>query len=517
MLLVAPLFANLVSFESQFPGWFNDLRNSQKVKYKSLIWTKDGVVKYLSDLEKWYQDNVGFKNELVKLNSLGYRLLNTSQDRNKYIIGKKDFLFKGNLSNNVVSVSTGEFLYTTEELEDYYSYLGQVVRYFKNKNIPLYIAISPNKHTIYSEHLPEYLEMKQPTLYDQIIAYQRNPYNIIDLRAPMLNAKPAYGDLLFYKADSHWSRMGAYIAYLEIMKIISMDFPQIEILKLNDYDVAEEVQGGDLAYHANMMNWVRDFSVNMIFNHPLDSLQVNNIKGVFIKTGPDELVELSQKAIVKNDNKPLILLYLRDSFGKNLGYFLHHTFGTVVHVYILSGEAEKIDEYIEKYDPDIVLFEFVERYLNKKPLAPELWYAKELIDNSETLLELKGKEIINHSSRQVNFQSIREEKKMIVFENKSRPGPQLHFNEKFCSDSGTLCIMVRIFAPQRTIAKLFYSTLGQKKFNQANSITRKLSNGWNNVLFTLKNNELTGRFRLDPGYHKGIYKLESLEIKCLPE
>jgi len=512
------MLANILSFESKFPGWYNNLRERQKVKYKTIVWSKKGVVNYLSDLEKWYDDNVGFRNEMVKLNSIGYRCLNTSQDKNKYIVGKNDFLFIGDKLKNAVSESTGALIFSAEELQNYYGNLAEVIRYFKSKKIPVYIAIPPNKHTIYSEYLPDYLNLLYPTKYDQIIEYLGNPLNIIDLRAPILNEKAKYDDLMFYKADSHWSKLGAYLGYLEIMKKISADYPQIQVLNLKDFEVIENQQGGDLAYNANLMNWVNDFTINLTLNQPLDSLHWIESNEKFKTTGPDELVtKLFQKVTIKNKKKPFTLLYLRDSFGKNLGYFLHHTFGTVVYVYALSGEADRINKYIEKYSPDIVLFEFVERYLDSPILNPEIWFNKEACDTAESLIKLKGKDILNYTNHRVNFKVIREGKNLIEYENVEWGGSRLYFKKFDLPKVNTFYIMAKIFAPQKTVARLFYSTKREWKYNKENSMSAKLKKGWNNIFFKIDDQEFTGRFRLDPGYNKGTYKLESIELKYANE
>ena len=260
------------------------------------------------------------------------------------------------------------------------------------------------------------------------------------------------------------------------------------------------------------------FSINPTFNQPLDSLHwiINNEK--FKTTGPDELVKkLFQKVIIKNKKKPFTLLYLRDSFGKNLGYFLHHTFGTVVYVYTLSGEADRINEYIEKYSPDIVLFEFVERYLDSPVLNPDIWFDKEACDTAKSLIKLKGKDILNYTNRRENFKIIREERNMIMYENMEWGGSQLYFKEFDLPEANTFYIMAKIFAPQRTVARLFYSTKRKWKYNEENSMRVKLGKGWNNIFFKIDDQEFTGRFRLDPGYHKGTYELESIELKSANE
>jgi hypothetical protein len=513
-MLGAPIIINLTGFESQFPSWYNNLRKSQKVKYKPITWTWDGVVKYMSDVEQWFNDNFGLRNELVKLNSLAYRCLNTSQNRDKYLIGKNGFLFKGNLSNNVVSISTGSTIYGTEELEEYYQYLEGIARYFKSRDIPLYMAIPPNKHTIYSEYLPDFLKMKKPTMYDQILAYEGNPLQIIDLREPLLEAKKKYGDLLYYKSDSHWSKLGAYIGYTCIMKEIEKDFPMLNTLELIKYDVSENTMGGDLAYNANLMNWVEDFSVDLTFDKPLDSLTVFHPAGAVYRTGPDEMIDLLQNAVVKNDEKPLKLLYMRDSFGKNLGYFMHHTFGTVVHLYILSDDTENIDEYIEKYDPDIVLFEFVERYLSLKTIDPVVLFDRDLYEGSETMEKHMGEEILARSNKRYNIQVISSDSNMLIYENISGKGSRWSFEDIACPDGFSLGIMVKLHSPKRTFAKLYYAN-GSQNLSEANSIRKTLDEGWNDVFFKVKTDSFSGHIRLDLGHKKGIYKLESIELRCL--
>jgi len=155
-------------------------------------------------------------------------------------LGKGDWMFF--TVPGVQESHEGIKKYTEEELKAITSNLIQRNNYLKEKGIKYYIAIAPDKYSIYPEKLPMNLKYSRVTQTDQLIQYlsENSEVNIIDLRANIADSKEI--GQLFYKTDSHWNHNGAFIGAKTVLKRIKKDFPAIPTFKRGDYDVSEEVK-----------------------------------------------------------------------------------------------------------------------------------------------------------------------------------------------------------------------------------------------------------------------------------
>ncbi len=303
---------------------------------------------YLRAYELFFNDHYGFRSYMVKLNSeINLKVFNVSP-RNDVIIGKegwlfydsptdgaslKDFYGKANFDHNQLALIRNNLLILENE--------------FAKRNINFIIVMAPNKHTIYSEFLPDYISGNRglTTAADQIgkIA-DETAINYIDLRSSLLRAKNNYSYPLYYLTDTHWNNLGAWVAFNEIR-------PHLVSGKGNDYacecmdtviGVAENKGFGDLAIYINNQGKMKDYEMSYA------------IPGSGCSNG----IEAN-----KNYRK---LAIIGDSFAEKLVYYLSQSFGEVI-----SVKDAKIDfEVIDKEKPDIVIYEFVERYYHNLLINP---------------------------------------------------------------------------------------------------------------------------------------------------
>ncbi len=515
MLIAVPITANLFSYESKFPGKFNMLRQNQKIRYKPIKWDKEGVVHYLSNLNSWYSDNFGFRNELVKLNSLAYSIINTSAIPDKVIMGRNNFLFAGNIMGNAVSQHQGIDTFCIEELDRYHQNLATVKDFFNERGVKFYMTIVPGKHSIYDDYLPVYARKYFPDRYDQIISFGNGELDIIDLREILLEAREQYGDLVYNKSDTHWSKLGAYFAYLKIISRIKEDFPDLRPLTLKDFEVRENNVGMDLAYKLNLCNRIDDYSDSLIFYELLDTLERIEFDGTVTKLLPYEVIPDHESTIVVNKNKKLTILIIKDSFSVNLSYLLNQNFCKIIYIKRSSGKTREMTDLVKEFSPDIVLFEVGERKLNKEILDPEPWYDLETFHNAETSLKLNGKEILEFVKAKSNLQVINRSRDNLSFRIPENKRSSISFNKFNLAPASSYMIRVKIHSPQQTISKLFFTIAGQKRFTRDNSVVLKIQKGWNQVIYKIDHRNLAGVFRYDPSYRKGIYQIESIEIKYI--
>jgi len=95
--------------------------------------------------------------------------------------------------------------------------------------------LHPIKKTIYPEFIPDiYRHDLTDSLPDQIITYliENTDIEIIDLRPALIQKKS--DEQIFRRLDTHWNQLGAFYGYQEITKHLQIDFPNIDILSMED-------------------------------------------------------------------------------------------------------------------------------------------------------------------------------------------------------------------------------------------------------------------------------------------
>lgn len=515
MTLLAPIVANMISYEAVLTEKYQSLRESRRIKYMPLKGlSKADIKKYSKDFERWFLDNYGLKYEMVRANAKLYKSLGTSPLKEQYLFGKNGFMYLGNSFDNVVSISTGKNLFSKEELEEFTNNLKIYKNFFQKRGIPAYITIAPNKHTLYPEFLPSYLDINEKTKYDQIIEYEGDMLNIINLRNRLINAKTEYKDLLFYKTDTHWTRLASFIAYSEIIRILKQDFPNLYVQTMNDFTLAVDTVGGDLAYNSNLLNTVNDHVINLSYSTNLYRVETVTLSEKIDKNDPLHTINIGEEVVVINNNQEKCLLFIHDSFGATITDF-HQSFGKVVHVHPFSVDMDNIERVVEKYKPDIVLFEFVERYLNRKGLIPKSWCQIDSFHKATPFIRFQGNTILRNLQK-VKFLEPKEvNKDFIIYNNKGSKGPWLFFKKMEFPKSQSLLIEAEIYIPQNTVSVIFYNTNEKQNYNRDNSVRARLNKGWNKVYFTIPCKDLAGNLRYDPGYADGTYYLKSFEIRCV--
>ena len=165
------------------------------------------------------------------------------------IIGKSGWLFfAGELS---MDGYRGLKAFTPKELELLHRTLVDNRAALEKQGTAYLVVLPPDKHTFYSEFMPDAYTRIGPPRIEQTVAYLRaHPgVDFLDLRIALNKAKaenPARP--LYWKLDTHWNLIGAYTAYHAIVERLREKFPALHPLELSDLNRTESRKtGGDLA------------------------------------------------------------------------------------------------------------------------------------------------------------------------------------------------------------------------------------------------------------------------------
>lgn len=207
-----------------------------------------------------------------------YKIFNKSLEQDKVISGKNKFLFLGNNYENVLHKTNGIFKANQEDLEKYAKQLQDLQNWYKKQNIKLIIALAPNKHSVYKENLPNWMQTNEKTLTDNIVEFlQEKNIEILDLRS-FLEAEKKQ-DLLYYKSDTHWNELGASLAYKKLIAFLNKS--QNLNITIPDFSLQKVSRaGGDLSNFLKIntllrKNYERKYNFNFKENFEICKGQID--------------------------------------------------------------------------------------------------------------------------------------------------------------------------------------------------------------------------------------------------
>lgn len=310
--------------------------------------------------EKFYNDHFLFRGEMIRL-------------RNRVVAS---WFGKRSPEPDLVAVGSSGWLFSTGRERAIYEgkvnwsdwYENAMVRelrkraaWYKARGISFFVTIVPMKSRIYPEYLPKWFRKGTDSTLAERVAKRITGDSMIrftELQNTLVNAKPQ--GQLFYKTDSHWNGLGAWIVCRTLIKSICTEFPGITPLPEQDIAMLPQHYGpGDLSRLAGL----QDFYTEMTFNPVPGSPKARELP----KSGypPPKLfgypAEYEQVRGVPDTTLPRIVV-IRDSFfSPLLGPFSEHFSRSV---FLFDGWHYGPNyNIIEKERPDIVLLQVYEPHL----------------------------------------------------------------------------------------------------------------------------------------------------------
>lgn len=275
----------------------------------------------------------------------------------KVIIGKEGWLYLSDYGAMDDYRNIRPF--SVEQLDSIQAYLRHISKELGQQDIKFYVAVVPDKHTIYPEYLPETVRKVRPvSRLQQLTEHlkKESTFRFINLTDTLQAAKP--NGVLYFKEESHWNDRGAFIAYQKIFENIKFDFPGLNELEL---DSCESFAGKE-----------NDLDLAKILGQPIDYTEdtwkivprsFSNITttdaGVSIPPAKRFNTEYAFRKLNPLNTGPSIIVY-RDSFFGSLTPFFEQSFSEST--YIWTNDIDL--EFIKKQNPQLVLLEIAERHID---------------------------------------------------------------------------------------------------------------------------------------------------------
>lgn len=298
----------------------------------------------------WINDNLPFRNKLIELNSaIDYYVFKTATDK-LVKIGKDNWLFYSNDNQgDSIGCWQGKNMLNEEQLKNIADNCVKQKEFIESQGKEFVIFIGPNKEEIYSEYIPDYYGKKASYFKTlQIVDYikEHTDVRIVYPYKEMLEAKKQVKQNLYYKMDTHWNQIGGYVGASCLLKELGISLKPLNEIKISKQDK----HVGDLAKMLNLSNEFKTIDDNYL----LSGYNTNEVR-------TNSYSEFGVYSFSTKNADPRKIYIWRDSFTEAMAPYIAASFDEAYMRHFNTYSYEDLKEQ----DPDIVVYEVVERSIDQ--------------------------------------------------------------------------------------------------------------------------------------------------------
>ena len=225
----------------------------------------------------------------------------------------------------------------------------------------------PDKERVYGEYYPDgYTKVNEQAKIEQVYEFVRK-YTDIPVVYPIKALEKAKKDhVLFYKTGTHWNHRGAYVAYLEMMKMLKKDYPELRVLKESDFNIAPQFSADEDVANALGLDAKSTFPKE---DMTYDVFELKKPTTTVVHEFVNKKLKIETFDYVSsNPAKKLKAIFYADSQFLRMSWYVAESFKKMQHIYVGYGRDFDIPymaEDIEAFAPDILVVETGERFLNR--------------------------------------------------------------------------------------------------------------------------------------------------------
>lgn len=251
------------------------------------------------------------------------------------------------------------------------------------KDTKLIYLIAPNPVTIYADEQYDYLlsatgGKQHPTAGAQFVAYMNGAGKNEDIIVPDLLKvfNQHKNEMIYFSTDTHWSELGAYYAYKEMMGHINKDFPAAKAHELSEFTIETvNCKGGDLRsmLHIDDMTEETPFLIAN-FTETGDVYPVKRSDKIGYRIAGINWGLYPKDSYINNSSLPTAYA-LSDSYGAYLLPFAGMGFSHLRLHGANNNTPIDINE-IAKMKPDYIIFNYTDRNIDGNlGMITHLWSA----------------------------------------------------------------------------------------------------------------------------------------------
>lgn len=303
---------------------------------------------FLSEFNSWFNDHIGFREQLIFIKGrIDFKLFGKINVNDMYLGKDNELLY---FTSDMLKSYQHKNLLTDEELNQLVGNFSYINDYFNSKGIMFLYMPCYDKHSILPEQVPSSInQYGDMSLIDQIVqALNKTNVNVVDFKDKLIElGTDSYGT---WSDPTHWTEEGAHIAYLELINVINSKY-DVKVLSDDDYSVDYRLVGTNLFNRYYQLNYQKKYNIK----EPR-SVKISN--ALLEPYASDERHTVYYNSKVNNDLKVLIVgdSYINDFLLDDLAETFNYTY-MIWQEYLYKD----IVPVIENINPDIVIFEFAER------------------------------------------------------------------------------------------------------------------------------------------------------------
>ena len=299
----------------------------------------------ISQFEMSFSSNIIWKEEMANVGSNLFYLFTGDIDSIQVSLGKDNWLFYKSVTDGNLELDySGESSYSDETMREIAANLDEMNRYFAEKGVEFLVLIPPNKSQIYSDKVTEWERISDFSRTDRLVEYLKDNTEVTVLHPKEEIRRYADSYDLYYKYDSHWNTLGAYIAYENLLENLGYEIENLEELQIENKDLPNyDVVADDLARMLGMRWKFSDEQIYSVegYRYPLEA-------------DDEKIVHQKNENSVYQEK----VMMIGDSYGASIVPYFSEDFKE----FYFCHRNSYTKELMEEFTPDIVILEYVERY-----------------------------------------------------------------------------------------------------------------------------------------------------------
>ncbi len=355
-VLLSVLLAWLTYKYIEKPIRFGSAKRKISAALIAIVLFSLGGVGYLVSVTDFSKKH-GYESLLIKRKGFEYAIGNSL----KWFEGKDQWYFLGNAYDNTVEKLVLSEAPSTSYVQNKQAslLLKEISSVASTLGVDVSLLVGPNKSTIYSEFLPDVVEPSEKRYVDFFLDDLRKTPDLViyDPSSDLIEAK-SNGDMLYFKAGTHWNNKGAYLSFVGLLKHLNIEYPEVsfklDALNLGDVEVG-------LSEWAKNKQFIRPTNENWTFSFLDNAYEIEEVEF----SDKEAETSFGQQKIVFNNN-PISekrVWVVGDSFTNRLRPFLERTFAEVTYIGHVNVKLKELSKMLvdSQQKPDLLLIVKVER------------------------------------------------------------------------------------------------------------------------------------------------------------
>jgi alginate O-acetyltransferase complex protein AlgJ len=325
--------------------------NRTLAAWPQLRWDAASLRALPEQLTRYFEDHFAFRGRLVRWQAI-VRLHALGVSPSASVIkGRDGWLFYA--ADGAMKDYAEAPPFTGAELERWRHTLQDTSDWLGVQGIAYLFVISPDKHVIYQEYMPDTIRRTAVSRIDQLVSHlrQHSTVRVLDLRPALLAAKAR--DRIYHRTDTHWNDRGAFVGYQSIVDALAEEVPALRPPSRGEFERrVVQSPGLDLAGMLGLTEVLREEDLVLVPRRPATAR-------ILEPQNPNRRL-MHARIVTEAPNRGPRAVVFMDSFGAGLVPFLSEDFSRAVYLWQNNMDPQ----IVEQERPQVVIQEWVGRRLS---------------------------------------------------------------------------------------------------------------------------------------------------------